>query len=82
MKAKDIQKMNKEEKAKNLKDLKLELIKSKVNASKAGSSKIKEIKKTIARILTLNNSNKTGDKSSVAPKSKQSLSRNEVLKKE
>ena len=43
MKAKDIQKMNKEEKAKNLKDLKLELIKSKVNASKAGSSKIKEI---------------------------------------
>jgi len=56
MKAKNIQKMNKEEKEKNLKELKLELIKSKVHASKTGSSKIKEIKKTIARILTLNNS--------------------------
>ena len=75
MKAKDIQKMNKEEKAKNLKDLKLELIKSKVNASKTGSSKIKEIKKTIARILTLNNFDKTS-------KSTQSLSRKKVLKKE
>jgi ribosomal protein L29 len=54
LKAKDIQKMSKDEKEKKLKELKLELIKSKVNASKTGSSKIKEIKKIIARILTLN----------------------------
>jgi len=47
--------MSKEEQKKKIKELKLELIKSKVSASKTGSSKIKEIKKIIARILTLNN---------------------------
>lgn len=54
IKSKDIQKMSKEEKEKKFNELKLELIKSKVSASKAGSSKIKEIKKIMARILTLN----------------------------
>jgi len=54
IKAKDIQRMSKGEREKKIKELKLELIKSKVSASKAGSSKIKEIKKIIARILTLN----------------------------
>jgi ribosomal protein L29 len=54
LKTKDIQRMSKEEKEKKIKELKLELIKSKVSASKAGSSKIREIKKIIARILTLN----------------------------
>jgi len=54
LKAKDIQRMSKGEREKKIKELKLELIKSKVSASKAGSSKIKEIKKIIARILTLN----------------------------
>ncbi|MBU2562639.1 MAG: 50S ribosomal protein L29 [Nanoarchaeota archaeon] len=53
LKAKDIQKMSKEEKEKKLKELKFELIKSKANASKTGISRIKEIKKIIARILTL-----------------------------
>ena len=48
-KAKDIQKMTKEEKNEKLKELKLELIKSKISGKK-----LKEIKKTIARILTLN----------------------------
>lgn len=52
MKSKDIQKMSKEEKDKKLKELRMELIKSKVNASKTGSAKIKNIKKSIARILT------------------------------
>ncbi len=55
MKSKDIQKMNKEERMKKIEELKLELIKAQVSASKAGTSKIKEIKKTIARILTFNN---------------------------
>ncbi|OGJ13128.1 50S ribosomal protein L29 [Candidatus Pacearchaeota archaeon RBG_19FT_COMBO_34_9] len=54
MKFKDIQKMNKEERMKKIEELKLELIKAKVSASKAGTSKIKEVKRMIARILTLN----------------------------
>jgi len=54
LKTKDIQRMSKEERERKIKELKLELIKSKVNASKTGSSKIREIKKIIARILTFN----------------------------
>jgi len=54
LKAKEIKKMSQEERGKKLKELKLELIKSKVSASKTGSSKTREIKKIIARILTLN----------------------------
>ncbi len=54
LKTKNIQRMSKEEREKKIKELKLELIKSKVSASKTGSSKIREIKKIIARILTLN----------------------------
>lgn len=55
LKFKDIQKMSKSEREKKMKELKFELTKSQVSASKAGSSKIKEIKKIIARMLTLNN---------------------------
>ena len=54
MKYKEIQKMTKEEREKKLKELKIELIKSKINASKSGGSKIKEIEKIIARRLSLN----------------------------
>jgi|TARA_Y100000310_G_scaffold335050_1_gene416154 ribosomal protein L29 len=53
MKAKEILKMSKEEREKKLKELKIQLIKTKADASKKGP-KIKEIKKIIARILTLN----------------------------
>ena len=52
LKFKDIEKMGKEEKEKKLKEFKLELIKSRGNASK--SIKTKEIKKIIARILSSN----------------------------
>ena len=41
-----------------IKDLKIELIKAKSNASKNGNSKIKKAKKEIARILTLNKSHR------------------------
>ena len=58
LKTKDIKKMNKEELNKKLKELNLELVKSKANASKGGSSKIRETKKIIARILTFNSLNK------------------------
>jgi ribosomal protein L29 len=54
MKYKEITKMSKEDREKKLKDLKIELIKSKTKASKTGSSNTKEIKKTIAKILTFN----------------------------
>jgi ribosomal protein L29 len=53
MKAKEILKMSKKEREKKLKELKIQLIKTKADASKKGP-KIKEIKKIIARILTLN----------------------------
>ena len=54
MKTKEHINLNKEEKERRIKELKLELIKSKINVSKQGTSKIKNIKKTIAQILTLN----------------------------
>jgi len=60
MKYKEIEKLNEEQREKKLKELKLELVKSKVNVSKTGSAKVKGIKKIIARILTLNNQNKLG----------------------
>jgi len=54
LKVKDIKKMSNDEKMKKIEELKFELVKSKGNATK-GTSRGKEIKKTIARILTLNN---------------------------
>jgi len=59
MKAKDIRNMSKEEKDAKFKELKLELIKSKVNTAKSGSGKTREIRKLIARILTSNNTQQT-----------------------
>lgn len=44
--------MGEEEKTKKLKELKIELVKSKAQVSQGGSTKIREIKKTIARLLT------------------------------
>lgn len=46
--------MNKNEREKKLKDLRIELVKSKTAASKKGKSNTKQIKKIIARILTFN----------------------------
>lgn len=58
MKFKEIQKLNKADREKKLRELQGELMKSKVGASKAGSSKSKQIRKIIARIHTLNNQEK------------------------
>ena len=41
-----------------IKDLKMELIKEKINLSKGGKTKIREIKRTIARLLTFSRLNK------------------------
>jgi len=53
MKFKDIQRLSKGDREKKLKELKMELVKSKVASSKgSGSSKTKQIKKIIARMHT------------------------------
>ncbi|MBU1136438.1 MAG: 50S ribosomal protein L29 [Nanoarchaeota archaeon] len=54
LKTKDIKNMTKQEKENKLKELQLELIKKNVPANKSNKIKAKEIKKAIARILTLN----------------------------
>lgn len=55
LKIKDIKNSSAEERNKKIEELKFELVKAKAGAAKGGSSKIKEIKRTIARIITLNN---------------------------
>ena len=52
MKYKEIKNLGKEELEKRLKDLKLELIKSRSQKAQGTIVKTREIKKTIARILT------------------------------
>ena len=54
LKTRDIRDMKDEEKRIKLKELKLELAKSKSKSTQGGSLKIREIKKTIARLLTIN----------------------------
>lgn len=61
LKSKDIKNMTKEDIDKKIKELKLELVKSKVHASKTGSSRSKDIRKVIARLLTFNKPTKTGE---------------------
>jgi len=62
MKFKEIQKLSEGDRKNKLKELKVELVKVKTGASKQGSSKTKEIRKIIARILTLNNQEKEVEK--------------------
>ena len=58
MKIKQIKAMSKEDREKKLKELKLELVKAKSTSAKTANTKTKDIKKIIARILTINNSEK------------------------
>jgi len=58
LKFKDISKMERKDRERKLKDLKLELVKSKANASKGGNAKIKEARRAIAKITMLNKSGK------------------------
>ncbi|MBT4870388.1 MAG: 50S ribosomal protein L29 [Candidatus Diapherotrites archaeon] len=57
MKAKKLRELSKTDLDKKLKELKVELIKSRTSNQTTGT-KTKEIKKIIARILTINKSNK------------------------
>jgi ribosomal protein L29 len=54
LKSADVRKMSASERGKKLDELKLELVKSKGNAAKTGSSKSRDIRKMIARIYTIN----------------------------
>ena len=58
IKAKEIRKMSKEERKKKLEELGIELVKARVSASKTGNSKVREIKRLIARLLTIDKSDK------------------------
>ena len=53
LKAKDIAKMSEKEMDEKLKELRQELIKANISVAKSGKVKIKEIKRTIARLLTI-----------------------------
>lgn len=55
IKFKELEKMNMNDRNKKMEEMKFELVKARTSAAKSGTSKAKEIKKIIARILTLNN---------------------------
>jgi ribosomal protein L29 len=55
----DIVKMSNKECGEKIQDLRMELMKERVNVAKGGKIKIREIKKTIARLLTFNRLNKS-----------------------
>jgi len=57
LKSKEIAKMNAKEIEEKIKELKMELVKERVSAAKGGKLKTKEIKRTIARLLTFNRLN-------------------------
>jgi len=59
LKSKEIAKMNTKERDEKIKDLKIELVKNRIEGVKGGKMKAKEIKKTIARLLTFNRQNKS-----------------------
>ena len=54
LKAKDISKMNEKERNEKIKDLKVESIKNRIESGKGGNMKAKEIRRTIARLMTFN----------------------------
>jgi ribosomal protein L29 len=54
LKSKDIEKMSEKEMQEKLNELKIELVRTKVASGKGGKINAKEIKRTIARLLTFN----------------------------
>jgi ribosomal protein L29 len=54
---KELKNLGKTEIEKKIKELKMELIKAEVSKAKAGTSKIKQIKRMIAQMITLNKNN-------------------------
>jgi ribosomal protein L29 len=54
LRLKEISKMSEKERNEKIKDLKMELIKSHISSGKGGKLKTREMKKTIARLMTFN----------------------------
>jgi ribosomal protein L29 len=54
LKLKEIARMPEKERNGKIADLKMELIKNKISSGKGGKLKTKEIKRTIARLITFN----------------------------
>ncbi len=78
LKYREIKRMSEKDRTSKIKELKIELAKNKANASKSGAGKTKEIKKTIARLITINKSNKNEEQPS---KKKKPLRKEELAKK-
>ncbi len=57
LKSKDISRISQKEIEEKIKDLKMELIKNQISSGKGGKMKTREIKRTIARLLTFNKLN-------------------------
>lgn len=57
LKSKEISKMSGKEIEEKIKELKMESVKEKVSAAKGGKLKSREIRRTIARLLTFNRLN-------------------------
>jgi ribosomal protein L29 len=57
LKVNEISKMSEKERNSKIQDLKIELMRDKASAGKGGKMKTKEIKRTIARLLTFNRIN-------------------------
>lgn len=57
LKSKDISKISQKEIEEKIKDLQMELIKNQISSGKGGKMKTREIKRTIARLLTFNKLN-------------------------
>jgi len=67
LRSKEIEKISENEIQEKIKELKTELIRNQVNANKGGKLKTREIKRTIARLLTFSRLKKS-DKQSVENK--------------
>ncbi len=52
-------KMSNDERTEKVKELRMELMKERVNVAKGGKIKIREMKRTIAKLLTFNRQNKS-----------------------
>jgi len=61
-KNKDMAKMSQKERNEKIADIRIELVKERVNLSKGGKTKLREMKKTIARLLTFNRLNASVEK--------------------
>ena len=68
LKAKDIIKMNEKEITDKMKELKIELIKAQIAGKKGGKSNAREIRRTIAKLLTVKRQNEIKNKPMEAKK--------------